>query len=312
MSPKFFIFILLLFSTFAQAEMLVSYDASGFPVCATTENKTYFFNWDPWTRAEVKTVFYFDKESYIRNTGHYIEGCKDLQYIKEIPAEILIPISLDAGLFPDSIHFALGQVSQGGHKFHSEKMPLEDIATHSNQFEFNSPEVLTRLENEVGKTWAQQVISSWAAKSFGKNQNCQNFIGSCDFYLCQDKENPCGIEGYNLNFGYKYCSSSQFSLLKKMQTTAGQGWVRGVISCLQKKSFSISKFLDKNLPAGIRCEKIQTESFNSHPDCYVESGFCDLPLKEKMHIAGLIKNDIFTQNTFSEALSILKLCEDKL
>ncbi len=316
MISKLFFIILLFFTSLGQANFNISYDTSGFPVCATQENgsgsKTYFFSWDPWTRSEIQTVFYFDQESYIHATGHFIHGCKDLKYIKDIPPEIMIPLNLDAGLFPDSIHFALAQVSQGGHLFHAEKKPADFIQARIERFKYNEPEVLTRLKYEGGKVWAQKVVSVWTATAFGRNQSCQNYIGSCDFYLCQDKKNPCGVDGYNLSFGYKYCSGSQFSLLKNMQTATGKKWVRQVISCLQRKSLTVSKLLNGNLSTNLRCEKIQSESFNSHPDCYVESGFCELPLQEKMHIVALIKNEIFTQNTFSEAANILKLCEDRL
>lgn len=40
--------------------------------------------------------------------------------------------------------------------------------------------------------------------------------------------------------------------------------------CLQKK-------LVRGVSARSTCRAIETAAFNSHPDCYVASGFCDLP-----------------------------------
>lgn len=183
------------------------------------------------------------------------------------------------------------------------------ISSHSQIFKKNSPEVLTQLKNEVSDNFALDIINTWSKQLFAKIKTCQTVVASCDFYLCQEKANPCGLEGYNLGYGYKYCSKSRFKLLDQMKSISGKKWVTDVITCLQKKNFEDSK---KLASADSVCQDIEKEAINSHADCYVQSGFCNLKLSEKLKIINTVKKEILTPNAVFFGTYLLLQCGENI
>ena len=52
---------------------------------------------------------------------------------------------------------------------------------------------------------------------------------------------------------------------------AGQDWVNGTLTCL--KAALVPDVLD---PTGITCKNVETTAFDSHVQCYIDNGFCEL------------------------------------
>ncbi|MFN3696383.1 MAG: hypothetical protein ACK4VO_02985 [Pseudobdellovibrio sp.] len=182
----------------------------------------------------------------------------------------------------------------------------EYVRKHAQIFRPNSPEVLTRLREEVGDDFAQKVMNVFIEQIIMKSKpthDCSSFIGTCDFYLCQESKNSCGLNGYNLSYGYKYCSLSKFDLLNEMQTTAGRRWVENTFVCLQSESF-----YDFPISQKFSCEDVKNRSFNVHPNCYKEAGFCSLDSYDKLKILNTIKSEIFSFETFKQGFDLLKSC----
>lgn len=307
---KKIIALILLFSiSWAEAQSIVRTNADGFPTCYSNSQKVYFFAWDQMLRTATKQVSYFELNDYIKATGHRISGCDQAEYLQTVPDEILKPINnLSQSLFPEKVTFALNEVAQGAHQFYFEKTPAQFIENHWNLFQPDSPEVLSGLRYNVGDQQAETIIHTWSQQLFLRSaQKCDAAIGTCDFYLCQEQNHPCGVAGYNLGFGYKYCSGSKFKLLPQMQKALGRSWVQNVFQCLQKRSWAESQ----RISDGKTCESIQKTSIASHPDCYVEAGFCKLSHRERLLIFNLIKAEIFSTDTVTQGLRILQLCQDK-
>lgn len=137
---------------------------------------------------------------------------------------------------------------------------------------------------------------------------CNEFIGTCDFYLCQEQHFNCGPNGYNLGYGYKYCSLSNSNLLNQMKSIEGQQWVVDTFTCLQTKNYENSLDLANETNDKKICELIADTSYDSHPDCYIQAGFCQLSAYEKGLILNLIKQEAFSLRAILQGLKILKQC----
>ncbi len=276
---------------------------SGFPICYQISDQVYFFEWDEIVRTQNKDVFYFKLNDYIKITNHQIAGCEEHLYIHDIPSEILKPIKNIKNELPLEIFSALEQVKNGGRFYRSESTASEFINQNQNLFQANSPTQISSLRERYGDQFALNLISEWSQTLISDKTSCDSLIGSCDYYLCAEQKSPCGLDGYNLGFGFKYCSGSQFQLAGEMKTAQGQQWVQNVFQCLQKQSF-----LNANNNINKTCESIKKDAFDSHPNCYAQAGFCDLKFSEKMNIFKLIKAEIFSHATLEQGLALLNLC----
>ncbi len=294
--------ILLLFCQFSFAAQIFR-DKNGFVSCFEKDNQIYFLEWDRLTEAQERPVTYFEIKDYVRATNHLIKSCGDQKYIHDIPSEILKPVQSSNQIFLPEILFSAQQINEGGRIFRSEKTAAEFINKNSKLFQIDSPTQIEILRKKHGDKFTSDVIGQWSQNLFSKNQSCEKYIGTCDFYLCQEQKNPCGIDGYNLDFGFKYCSGSKFTLFNQMQTDLGKSWVTNVFQCLQKQSLQVSEV--KKIRT---CEQIKSEAYDSHPDCYTEAGFCELKFSEKLKIFKLIKKEIFSAATIQQGQQLLHKC----
>jgi hypothetical protein len=110
--------------------------------------------------------------------------------------------------------------------------------------------------------------------------DCTQYLGedgcaSCDYYLCKeaaDGASACGEDGYYLRYGFKYCE--RISLVTRPQlSAAGQVWLDEARVCLMRT-------IEREIDGNESCETLTQIAFDSHPDCYIEAGFCDLPVSD--------------------------------
>lgn len=138
------------------------------------------------------------------------------------------------------------------------------------------------------------------------DEKCQNLIqdDSCDFYSqCLEEKYQCGEKGYPIGYGYKYCNKFLENFNDFPQK--GQEWISKTLVCL-KKTLNF-KFLD--------CQDVYDSAFESHPLCYVESGFCDLFLDTehlKQTMKALFKvyeiKDFVSAMSLKQVFQTSKLC----
>lgn len=113
----------------------------------------------------------------------------------------------------------------------------------------------------------------------GDPQTCADFVAqpgcsACEFYTCKDeaRAQPCGDDGYYVDYGFRYCN--RFSEYVRPRLSArGQVWVEGTRECLQSA-------LDDVRYDELDCEQVRREAYDSHPPCYAQWGFCELPLRD--------------------------------
>lgn len=132
--------------------------------------------------------------------------------------------------------------------------------------------------------------------------SCQNpRLKSCDFYTrCAEETLRCGRNGYPLRYGAKNCR--RFVARLDSFSPQGQAWIWKTMLCLQK-------YLVKPVAASdATCDSVNHEAFQSHPRCYVDSGFCDLPLNDLVQVVVTVKSDLFQGPAIEQALTTAKGC----
>lgn len=296
--------------TVVAAEIVETRDKHGFIQCFDINDERYVLDWDDLTKSQTKDVRYFKLNEYEKAHGHKIKNCSDVQYISAISNDILQPIDLLNNDISADMKFEIEQIKNGANQKRNEKTAEEYVQNHSWIFKTDSPEVLSRLQFEVGDLFAMEVMVYFIEKIILNNQpskDCSAFVGTCDFYLCQESRNPCGIDGYNLSYGYKYCSLSKFKLLHRMSSDRGRNWVGDTFMCLQGQSFK-----DFKVGEQYSCDTIKEKSFDSHPDCYADAGFCTLGNYDRLQIFNTIKSEILSVQTIKQGFDLFKNCLEEL
>lgn len=143
--------------------------------------------------------------------------------------------------------------------------------------------------------WAMQLQAQSAGTS------CKPEADTCDFYLCKEMNDPCGNRGYWLAYGYKYCRI--FITQTQNFPESSKEWMVKTRYCLQK---SIS--LDTR---ELSCSGDRDAAMDSHVHCYVDSGFCDLSIKERASIIWLLRSAMIMPMTYVEGLEVEYQCRLK-
>jgi hypothetical protein len=104
----------------------------------------------------------------------------------------------------------------------------------------------------------------------------------CDYYRCREAQAPtaCGANGYYLDFAYDYCRRYQ-AVTAPTMSPAGQTFLHTVRTCLMT-------VMDAEVPVTSSCSAVKKAGFESHPRCYIESGFCQLPVIDWIRILATI------------------------
>jgi len=105
---------------------------------------------------------------------------------------------------------------------------------------------------------------------------------SCDYYLCRDdaRMESCGAAGYYAGFGHAYCDRFTVDSQPRM-SEAGQRWIDDVRTCLQRALEDIDD-------EALSCEDVQELAYATHPDCYVQAGFCELGLSDAWTVVNTV------------------------
>lgn len=150
-------------------------------------------------------------------------------------------------------------------------------------------------EKELTDLYHQYIFE----KNITKEDSCQEFIGSCQYYLCREAKSPCGSNGYNLGFGFQYCSESIENLQPQM-SALGKKWLATTATCLQKEM--------ENISYGISCKEQKTEAIEGHDRCYSEISFCKLSLLDITKILKMIKPALTEKGVIIEGIQVLGHC----
>lgn len=100
------------------------------------------------------------------------------------------------------------------------------------------------------------------------------------FYRCAEQTLGCGADGYLLGYGTRYAERFYRST-RPWMSAQGQRWIDATLLCLQTA-------LRDRIDATTSCADVRTRAFDSHPECYVDSGFCELPFTDWLAVATTI------------------------
>lgn len=118
-----------------------------------------------------------------------------------------------------------------------------------------------------------------------KNDPCIDWLRfndckACEYYRCKEKQYRCGKKGYLLGYVGKYCD--RFSTITSSRTSSkAKSWLNKVRECL------INEF-ERSTDDSMSCSEIYKIGTDSHSRCYINSGFCDLSIKDWFDIVHTI------------------------
>jgi hypothetical protein len=121
------------------------------------------------------------------------------------------------------------------------------------------------------------------------------------FYQCAEQALHCGPDGYLIGYGTRYAERF-YRYTRPWMSPAGKRWIDATLVCLQEK-------LRERIDAQTSCDDVRTIAFDSHPECYVESGFCELPVTDWFAVAATIDGrDWLSQDALRQVSTTAHAC----
>lgn len=147
------------------------------------------------------------------------------------------------------------------------------------------------------------ILLSILNPAFAQNA-CAPSSDSCEFYSCMEQYFQCGSKGYIKKFGHKNCL--KYVTTQPLSSRALQTWYPKVRICLQEKFLEIADATN-GIPNS--CQHLSAFAFQSHANCFLSNGFCNLNFIDKLAVAAVAGLDVFlpeslaTQQVLNEACS---------
>lgn len=128
-------------------------------------------------------------------------------------------------------------------------------------------------------------------------------VDDCAFYrTCLESAHPCGASGYAIGFGERMCYA--FIARRTEFSPAGQAWLRGVRSCLQRSLVPL-------LPAStVACGPLGDIAYASHAGCYTapDNTICALPFSDVLALANVLSLDLLDPRAIRQMGEVAKTC----
>lgn len=135
-------------------------------------------------------------------------------------------------------------------------------------------------------------------EAFSAPEGCERLEGHCSYYSCLSKSLRCRDEGYLKSFGQHYCA--YFEKNEARYSREGKVFLSRVRLCLQK---ALSR-------ESLSCDNVRAKAIDSHIPCYVESGFCELSLKDRQRIYDAVWRELRRPDFFAAAFKIQGHCQN--
>jgi hypothetical protein len=130
-------------------------------------------------------------------------------------------------------------------------------------------------------------------------------LDSCAFYRsCLEEAHPCGAGGYALGFGEPLCYL--FIDHRDAFTPAGQRWLSGVRTCLQR---ALAPLVSSPVAS---CDALADEAYASHTSCYTapDNSFCALAPPDVTALAGLLFPYLDDPKVIAQVHAVNAICAD--
>lgn len=144
------------------------------------------------------------------------------------------------------------------------------------------------------------LISFSASAAFGLvlASDCSQYANDCEYYSCVSNSKHCSDESYPENFGKRYCL--RYEERKENFSEEGKTWIQEVRKCLIQDMSTFENDLS--------CSQLRKRAFKGHVPCYVESGYCNLSLRDKIQVTRTIWPSIRNVYILASGINILKAC----
>lgn len=130
------------------------------------------------------------------------------------------------------------------------------------------------------------------------SSECVNDNSVCAFYCRKNHELKCGPDNYLMDFGYKYC---RFFIKKENSySKAGQPVFETIRKCL------VNRLASRN---DLTCQNVEGIAVDSHVECYVNSGFCELDKKDSLITLWYIRSALVDSTFLPTMKKIIAGCE---
>lgn len=143
-----------------------------------------------------------------------------------------------------------------------------------------------------------------AGPTYGSLAACATPVAdNCAFYRsCLDAAHPCGPMGYALGFGEPLCYL--FINDRSAFTPAGQRWLQGVRTCLQR---ALAPLVAAPVTS---CDALATQAYASHTTCYTAPGnsFCDLDPADQSELTSLLLPYLGNPQVTSQVQAVAAIC----
>lgn len=134
---------------------------------------------------------------------------------------------------------------------------------------------------------------------------CADYINredcsQCEYYRCREAQadTACGPTGYYLDFAYDYCQRYQ-AVTAPLMSPAGQVFLHDIRRCLMT-------VMEAEIPLTSSCAAVKQAGFDSHPRCYIDAGFCQLPVADWVRVLATISpSDFSFRQILTTAISCL-------
>lgn len=300
--------------SFAHYDYSIYPDNKGMPRCIETTNKekrvSIIFSWAEQSKDKSRPVFYRVFDSNPKNfNGAAAFGNVCSNWMKFDPVFLFLDskmINFNNGKSPEYIEEftmsekmkrALEQLHSGMNKF----LAPDAFVNKQSLKETFEPFKMSTYKNLMSDVGAQNTTNLYHGyiKTSGIGNDCSKYIGTCEYYLCREKNKQCGSEGYFLGFGYQYCSDSLKRLMKDV-SPQGQKWLKTTATCLHQQLEEVGN--------NNSCAQLKKKAISSHDKCYSEVSFCSLSIVEMTKILEMIHPALLESGVMIEGVQVLGHC----
>lgn len=126
-----------------------------------------------------------------------------------------------------------------------------------------------------------------------------------DFYYCVEDVAQCGDDGYLVGYGARY-AERYMQRTRPFLSTAGKRFLDKNLVCLQEA-------LRERVDQFTSCDEIRDLAFDSHPDCYIANGFCELPVRDWLAITATVDGrDLLSRDAQRQMSTIARACARRI
>ncbi len=149
-------------------------------------------------------------------------------------------------------------------------------------------------------------VACRAGATYPERASCAEAVeDDCAFYrACLDAAHPCGADGYALAFGERLCNT--FIARREEFSPAGQAWLRGVRTCLQRALVPLVGASAQS------CDALGDAAYASHAGCYTAPGnsVCALSSADLAALTRVLAPWLRDPRALRQIGEVLRSCSD--